>query len=101
MKDCIVDAISIVCPEVKSNIKAIPVSRRTTVRRIEVIAAYYVENLFNTANIFRCFSIALNESTDIEDTSHLLSFIREIDEYFCWFQIIHLQDLYILGSRSR
>ena len=76
-------------------------SRRTTVRRIEVIAANSVENLLNTASTFKCFSIALDESTDIEDTSHLLLFIRENDEYFCWFQHIYFQDIYNLGSKSR
>ena len=39
VKDCIVEAINIVCPEIKSEIEAIPMSRKTTVRRIETIAA--------------------------------------------------------------
>ena len=37
----------------------------------------------NTANTFKCFSIALDESTDILDTAQLLIFIRGIDEHFC------------------
>ena len=65
VKDCIVDAINIVCPEMKSKIEAIPKSRKTTVRRIEAIAAHLKENLLNTANTFKCFSIALDESTCI------------------------------------
>ena len=75
-----VDTINIVCPEVKSKIEAIPISRKTTVRRIEAIAANLQENLLNTANTFKCFSIALDESTDILDTAQLLIFI---DEHFC------------------
>ena len=82
-KDCIVDAINIVCPEAKSKIEAIPMSRKTTVRRIEPIAANLQENLLNTANTFKCFSIALDESTDVLDTAQLLIFIRGIDEHFC------------------
>ena len=78
-----VGAITIVCPEVKSKIEAIPMSRKTTVRRIEAIADNFQENLLNTANTFKCFSIALDESTDILDTAQLLIFIRGIDEHFC------------------
>ena len=55
-------------------------SRRTTVRRIEVIAANSVENLLNTASTFKCFSIALDESTDIEDTSHIW-----VTRFHCFF----------------
>ena len=37
-KDCMIDAVSVVCPEVKSKVEAISLSRRTIVHRIEVIA---------------------------------------------------------------
>ena len=83
VKDYMVDAINIVCPEVKSKIEAIPMSKKTTVRRVEGIATNLQENLLNTANTLKCFSIALDESTDICDTAQLLIFIREIDEHFC------------------
>ena len=58
-------------------------SRETTVRRIEAIGANLKENLLNTANTFKCFSIASDESTDILDTAQLLIFIRGIDKHFC------------------
>ena len=80
VKDCMVDAINIVCPEVKSKIEAIPMSGKTTVCRIKAIAVNLQENLLNTANTFKCFSIALDESTDILE---LLIFIRGIDKHFC------------------
>ena len=48
MKDCVVGAINIVCPEVKSKIEAIPMSRRTIVHRIKAIAANLQEYLLNT-----------------------------------------------------
>ena len=83
VKDSIVDAINVVCPEIKSKIEAIPMSRKTAVPRIEAIAANLQENLSNTANTFKCFSIALDESTDVLDTARLLIFIRGIDKHFC------------------
>jgi len=83
VKNCIVDAINIVCSEVKSKIEAIPMSKNSTVRRIKTIAANLQENLLNTANTFKCFSIALDNSTDVLDTAQLLIFIRRINEHFC------------------
>ena len=49
-----VDAVNIVCPEVKSKIEAFPISRKTKVRRIEAIAVNLHENLLNIANTFNC-----------------------------------------------
>ena len=37
----------------------------------------------NTENTFKCFSVALDESTDVLDTAQLLIFIRRIDKHFC------------------
>ena len=45
VKDFIVDANNIVCPEIKSKIEATPMSRKTTVCRIEAIAANLQENM--------------------------------------------------------
>ena len=58
-------------------------SRKTTVRKIEAIGDNLQENLLNTANTLKCFSIALDQSTDILDTAQLLISIRGIDEHFC------------------
>ena len=69
MKNCMVDAINIVSSEVKSKIEAIFRSKRTAICRLEAIAGNLQQNLLNTANIFKCFSIVLDESTDIGDTS--------------------------------
>ena len=77
-----VDAINIVCPEVKPKIDAITMSRKAAVRRIEAIFANLQENLLNTANAFKCFFIAFAESSDILDTAQWLIFTREIDEHF-------------------
>ena len=77
IKDCMVDAVSVVCPEVKSKLEAISLSRRTIVRRIDAIAM----NIQNSGS-FQWFSIALDESTDIQDTAQVLIYIRGIDGNF-------------------
>ncbi|XP_029639488.1 general transcription factor II-I repeat domain-containing protein 2-like [Octopus sinensis] len=82
VKDCMVDAVSVVCPEVKSKVEAISLSRRTIVRRIDAIAVNIHEQLLTASGRFQWFSIALDESTDIQDTAQLLIYIRGIDENF-------------------
>ena len=75
IKDCMLDAVSVVCPEVKSKVEAISLSRRTIVRRIDAFAVNIQEQLLTSSG-------ALDESTDIQDTAQLLIYIRGIDENF-------------------
>ncbi|CAI9729984.1 Hypothetical predicted protein [Octopus vulgaris] len=82
IKDCMVDAVSVVCPGVKSKVEAISLSRRTIVRCIDAIAVNIHEQLLTASGRFQWFSIALDESTDIQDTAQLLIYIRGIDENF-------------------
>ncbi|CAI9717817.1 Hypothetical predicted protein [Octopus vulgaris] len=49
IKDCMVDAVSIVCPEVKSKVEAISLSRRTIVRHIDAIAVNIHEQLLTAS----------------------------------------------------
>ena len=82
IKDCVIDAVSVVGPEVKSKVEAISLSRRTIVRRIDAIAVNIQEQLLTASGSFHWFSIALDESTDIQDTAQLLTYLRGIDENF-------------------
>ena len=80
IKDCIIDAVSVVCPEVKSKVEAISLSRRTIVRRIDAIAVNIQEQLLTASGGFQWLSIALDESTDIQDTAQLLIYLGGMDE---------------------
>ena len=80
IKDCIVDAVSVVCPVVKSKVEAISLSRRTIVRHIDATVVNIQQQLLTASGSFQWFSIALGESTDIQDTAQLLIYLREIDE---------------------
>ena len=82
VKECMLDAVDITCPYVRTKIEAISLSRRTIVRHIGGIAQNLSEQLFEAGKSFEWYSLALDESTDIEDTAQLLVFIRGIDENF-------------------
>ena len=76
------DAVDITCPEVRTKIEAISLSRSTIVRLIGGIVQNLSEQLFEARKLFERYSLALDESTDIYDTAQLLVFIRGIDENF-------------------
>ena len=71
-----IDAVSVVCPEVKSKVEAISLSRRTIVRCIDAIVVNIQEQLLTASGSFQWLSIALDESTDIQDTAHLLIYLK-------------------------
>ena len=81
VKECMLDTVDITCPEVRTKIEAISLSR-TIVCCIGGIAQNLPEQLFEAGKSFEWCSLALDESTDIEDTAQLLVFIRGIDENF-------------------
>jgi hypothetical protein len=81
-KQCMVECASVLCPDVRSKFESISLSRRTIVRRIDSISDELTEQLKTASKDFVWFSLALDESTDNEDTAQLLIFIRGINENF-------------------
>ena len=82
VKDCMVEAVGVVCHEAKPQVEAISLSRRTIVQRIGTIAENIQEQLLTSSGHFEWFSIAVDESTDAQGTAQLLIYIREIDDSF-------------------
>ena len=82
IKQCMVECASVMCPDAKSKFKSISLSRRTVVRRFDSINDQLTEQLMIASKDFFCFSLALDESTDEEDTAQLLIFIRGINRNF-------------------
>ena len=70
------------CNDVKSKFESISLSRRTVVHRIDSISDQLTEQLMIASKDFVCFSLALYESTDEEDTAQLVIFIRGINRNF-------------------
>lgn len=82
LKECLIDVINVVCPEVISKIKGIPLSRRTIVRRMDEIAENIKGSLFDKIKDFEWYSIALDESADATDTAQLIIYVKGIDDNF-------------------
>lgn len=70
------------CPEKKKLFETIPLSARTTVRRIEEISNDIEVQLKQKVSKFQWFSLTIDESTDITDTAQLLIFIRGVNSEF-------------------
>ena len=64
-----------ICPERIDTFKNISLSTNTVTRRIDNISNNLNSQVNNKTQEFISFSIALEESTDISDTSQLLLFI--------------------------
>jgi hypothetical protein len=82
-KKCMLAVANEVCPEKIKLFEEISLSTRTCVRRTEELGS----NIFSQLKdiiipSLDCFSIAIDESTDISDTAQLLIFMRGIDKEF-------------------
>jgi len=82
IKECLSDAANIMCPEQKTKFDSISLSRRTVVRRVEKISDNLMHQLRDASKDFLWYSLALDESTDVQDTAQLFVFIRGINTRF-------------------
>lgn len=82
IKECLSYAANIMCPEHKTKFDNISLSRRTVVRRVEKISDNLMHQLKDASKDFLWYSLALDESDDVQDTAKLLVFIRGIDTRF-------------------
>ena len=71
-----------VCLEVRSKVEAISLSRRSIARRIDAIAVNIQDQLLTSIYNFQWYSIALDESTNLQDAAQLLIYIKGVNENF-------------------
>ena len=82
IKDCLSHAADIIFIEQKQKFESIPLSRKTVVKRINQLSENLMNQLRDVSKEFLCYSLALDESTDLQDTAQLLIFIRGINSRF-------------------
>ena len=82
VKDCLNAVVDIICPKEKAAIGAVNLSRNTIMRRIEDLSKDVKSSLNELAALFISYSLALDESVDVRDTSQLAIFVRGIDGNF-------------------
>ena len=71
-----------VCPEHRQKLEEVSLSRKTVARRIKAIGEDLTSQLKELVPSFQLFSLAFDESTDIDDTAQLFIFVRGILENF-------------------
>lgn len=64
--------------EILSSIRALQLSRTTVTRRSEAMAEDLTKQLWKDITDCECFSLQLDESTDVSDTAQLCIFIRMV-----------------------
>lgn len=65
-------------PEIVSSIKSHQLSRSTVTRRCEAMAKNVTQKLWRDIADCECFSLQLDESTDVSDTAQLCIYIRMV-----------------------
>jgi hypothetical protein len=80
IKTCLMTVVGNLCPEKTQAFKDVSLSRPTVTRRVEEMAANVRSSLDKSFKSLSFFSLALDESTDVKDTSQLAVFIRGVDD---------------------
>lgn len=80
VKNCMLKAAEIVCPEKRQAFANISLTRNTVADRISELSADLDSQLKRKTESFLAFSVAIDESTDITDVAQLAIFIRGVDE---------------------
>lgn len=93
-----IKAAKLICPSETQNFESIKLSRRTVGRRIETFGDHIKNTIKTKIKDFVAYSLALDETTDLVDTSQLVLFIRGVDNTLSPQE--YLLDLVPLKSRT-
>ena len=87
VKQCMITASEKLCPEAVRKLQMVDLNRMTVQRRISHLSTDVTRQLANKAANFVYFSLAADESTDINSTAQLLVFVRGVSSSFDTFDI--------------
>ncbi|KAK0154547.1 General transcription factor II-I repeat domain-containing protein 2 [Merluccius polli] len=82
IKECMLQAASIVCPEKRAQFASISLSPNTVAERVTELSGNIYGQLRDKVKDFRAYSVALDESTDTTDTAQLAIYVRGVDDKF-------------------
>ena len=86
IKSCMLAMVDTICPEKKDLISKVSLSHQTVAQHIEEMGADICTLLRSKCLLLCYFSLALNESMDIKDTSQLSIFIRGMHDNMMMFK---------------
>uniref|UniRef100_A0A8C0QS43 SPIN-DOC-like zinc-finger domain-containing protein n=1 Tax=Chelonoidis abingdonii TaxID=106734 RepID=A0A8C0QS43_CHEAB len=93
VKECLVKASEILCPDQKKVFEGISSSASTVACRIMDLVDNVQKQLIQMAKDFKAFSIALDESTDVSDTTQCAVFIKRCGFFNSIHCILHQEAL--------
>ena len=82
IKDCVLSAVDAVCPAERKKMAGLCLSAHTITCRTEHMTGNVCATLSQTCTSLEFFSIDLDESTDLKDTSQFVVFIRGVTASF-------------------
>ncbi|KAL3831818.1 hypothetical protein ACJMK2_023520 [Sinanodonta woodiana] len=82
IKNCMLQAASIVCPENKGRLSNISLSTNTVAERISELSSNIYDQLCEKGKRFHAYSVALDESTDVTATAQLAIYVHGVDDKF-------------------
>lgn len=82
IKQCMLQAASIVCPEKKAQFSNISISANTVAERISDMSGNIYDQRREKAKHFHSYSLALDESTNVTDMTQLAIYVRSVDNNF-------------------
>ncbi|XP_023211754.1 general transcription factor II-I repeat domain-containing protein 2-like [Centruroides sculpturatus] len=80
VKECMMEDAGELCPEKLQLFKMISLSRNTVARQIDNIGNNILHQITGKVQRFTRYSLTMDESTDVSDTSQLLVFVRGVDD---------------------
>uniref|UniRef100_A0A8C4WQP7 HAT C-terminal dimerisation domain-containing protein n=1 Tax=Eptatretus burgeri TaxID=7764 RepID=A0A8C4WQP7_EPTBU len=80
VKSCMLATLDAICPEMKDTFSKLSLSASTVTRCVEEMAADVRCMLQDRCRSLRCFSLAVDERTDVRDMAQLSVFLRGVND---------------------
>ena len=82
VKDCLGIFASVACPDKQEMVDKTSLSHQTVARRVDELSTNIKKTLSDQLHTCQCYSLGLDESTDVSDTAQLAIIVRGVTSDF-------------------